>query len=482
MSNGQNKKLLFSRRRFAIAGIAAALAVGTAMPGYAQSIGGTAPVTAEARPNIVVFLGDDLGTRDTGPYGNDQVRTPNLDQLSRQGMTYNRAFVSSPACAPSRASLLTGLMPARHGAEPNQAAPHSWIRSLPSYLQALGYEVVAFGKVAHYRQTGRYGFDHFANDTFHDHGGIEAAVDWLEKRRDKRPLALFVGSNWPHVPWPKTTEGYEPSQMKMPFKSIDTPMTRDARARFYAAVSRMDAELGRIRAASAKTLGPETFFLFTSDHGTQWPFGKWNLYDTGIQVPLIVSWAGKVKPGTRTDAMVSWVDILPTLIDVAGGKAPADIDGKSFAPVIYGTTDVARDAIFTTHTNDGKVNVYPMRSIRTERWKYIRNLRPDWVYTTHIDQFVDRVDSGTYFPSWLASADQDARSRQIVDAYYNRPAEELYDLSADPHETRNLANDPGQKAVIKRLRAQLDAWQVQQGDTIRLNAPPHLDRTRTATE
>lgn len=460
------------------------LAMGAVAPGHAQSGIKAAgqPEQAMARPNIVVFLGDDLGIGDTGPYGNDQVRTPHLDRLAKEGMTYHRAFVSSPACAPSRASLLTGLMPARHGAERNQAAPHSWIRSLPSYLQSQGYEVVAFGKVAHYQQTGRYGFDHFAHDTFHDHGGIDATVDWLEKRRDTRPLALFVGSNWPHVPWPKTPEGYDPARMKMPPKSIDTPITRDARARFYAAVSRMDAELGRIRAASAKTLGPETFFLFTSDHGTQWPFGKWNLYDTGIQVPLIVSWAGKVKPGSRTDAMVSWVDILPTLIDVAGGKAPGDLDGKSFAPVIRGETNAARDAIFTTHTNDGKVNVYPMRSIRTDRWKYIRNLHPEWVYTTHIDQFVEHVDSGVYFPSWLNAAEKDARAKQVVDAYYTRPGEELYDLSADPDETRNLAADPRYKAVMTTLRARLDAWQVEQGDTVRLNAPPHTDRSRTVTE
>jgi uncharacterized sulfatase len=431
------------------------------------------------RPNLVIFLADDLGYKDTGAYSNRDVRTPNLDRLTAQSIAFDRAFVASPACAPSRAALLTGLMPARNGAEPNQVAPHSWIRKLPSYLQAAGYEVVAFGKVAHYRQTGQYGFDHYAHDTFHDPDGVAAAIDWLKKRRDPRPLALFVGSNWPHVPWPKTTEGYEPGKIGLPGKSVDTPTTRDARARYYAAVTRMDTELGQVLDASDRVLGPQTMVLFTSDHGAQWPFGKWNLYDTGTRVPLVVRWAGQAKPGTRSNAMVSWVDILPTLIDVAGGTPPEDIDGRSFAPVLRGTSTTARTEIFTTHTNDGKVNVYPMRSVRTDRWKYIRNQHPEWVYTTHIDQFVDRVDSGTYFPSWREARKADPAARHIVDSYYRRPAEELYDLVVDPDETRNLAKDPRHAATLGQLRARLDAWQREQGDTMRLDAPPHLTEERT---
>src|SRR3546814_20932223 len=99
--------------------------------------------------------------------------------------------------------------------------------------------VVAFGKVAHYQHTGTYGFDYYANDTFHDHKGIPAAAEWLKARKDKRPLALFVGTNWPHVPWPRTTEGYDPAEMKLPPKTDDTPITRDSRARLQSAVTRI---------------------------------------------------------------------------------------------------------------------------------------------------------------------------------------------------------------------------------------------------
>lgn len=469
------------------AAIAGILQFGALLPAArAQDVAAApspSPSPTAKRPNIVVFLADDLGLLDTGPYGSRDARTPNIDRLAAAGQSFDRAFVASPACAPSRAALLTGLMPARNGAEVNQAAPRSWVRKLPSYLKDLGYEVVAFGKVSHYNQTGLYGFDHFEHDGFHDPEGIPAAVDWLKQRHSDKPLAIFVGSNWPHVPWPKTTEGYDPAVVGLPGKSIETPITRNARARYLAAVTKLDTELGQVLAASDSTLGQDTFVLFSSDHGAQWPFGKWNLYDTGIRVPMIVRWRGHVAANTRNNAMVSWVDILPTLLDLAGGKAPADIDGQSFAGVIDGKTQTARPEIFTTHTGDGRVNVYPMRSVRTDRWKYIRNEHPEWVYTTHIDQFVNRVDSGAYWPSWLEAAKRDARSKAIVDAYYKRPAEELYDLAADPGETRNLAKDRRYAATMADLRKRLDTWMVAQGDTVRPSAaPPHLDRSRSSPE
>lgn len=430
---------------------------------------------APARPNLVVFLADDLGN-DLTPWGDRNVRAPNLTKLAESGMVFDRAFVASPACAPSRAALLTGLMPARNGAEANQKPPREDVRKLPSYLRALGYEVVAFGKVSHYKQTGMYGFDHFEHDTFHDPDGIASAISWLKTRKDKRPLAIFVGSNWPHVPWPESTEGYDPASLSLPPKTVDTPLTRDARARYYAAVSKLDKEVGDTLDTVDKVLGPDTFVLFSSDHGAQWPFGKWNLYDTGTRVPTIVRWGKHVRPGTRTSAMVSWVDILPTLVDVAGGKAPAGIDGKSFAPALRGDTSFkGRAEIYTTHNNDGSINVYPIRSVRTDRWKYIANLHPEYVYTTHIDQWVKRVDSGKYFPSWREVAKTDPGAKAIVDAYYRRPAEELYDLSVDPDEKHNLAADPRQAGVLKSLRSKLAAWRSGQGDDHPVEGKPHFE-------
>ena len=448
----------------------------------AISFAGASPLAAQdaatvSRPNMVIFLADDLGYGDVSINGNNNVRTPSLERLASQGMTFDRAFVPSPACAPARAAMLTSLMPARNGAEANHDRVNTAIRKLPSYLQELGYEVVAFGKVAHYQQTGPYGFDYYANDTFHDHKGIPAAVEWLKARKDKRPLAMFVGSNWPHVPWPRTTEGYEPNGIELPPKTIDTPITRDARARFLAAVTRMDQDLAATMDAVDSVLGEDTFVLYSADHGTQWPFGKWNLYDTGTRVPMVVRWNGQVEAGVRTDAMVSWIDILPTMVQLAGGKPPECVDGMSFSSLFgVGQGPAGRTEIFTTHNNDGRVNVYPMRSIRTDRWKYIRNLHPDWTYTTHIDLKVMRTDSGAYFPSWRKSAESDPAAKAIVDSYYKRPAEELYDLLADPDEKVNLAGDPRYAGTLRELRAKLESWRKAQGDSGKVPVEPRFER------
>src|SRR5690606_27155071 len=126
---------------------------------------------------------------------------------------------------------------------------------LPSYLQDLGYQVVAIGKVSHYGDVQAYGFDYTAHFGYHDDQAIPAAVEWLKARKDDRPLALFVGTNFPHVPWPKTGEGYKPGSLRLPPKTVDTPITRDARARFYAAVTRMDNDLAATMDAVDRVLG-----------------------------------------------------------------------------------------------------------------------------------------------------------------------------------------------------------------------------------
>jgi arylsulfatase A-like enzyme len=148
-----------------------------------------APLRA-AQPHLVLFLSDDHSMLDSSAYGSTEVRTPAMEELARDGLTFDRAFAASPTCAPSRAALLTGLMPARNGAQPNHSKPRADIRKLPSYLQALGYEVVAFGKVAHYRHAVDYGFDHFAHDGFHEDIAVEAALQWLRARRSDRPPCL----------------------------------------------------------------------------------------------------------------------------------------------------------------------------------------------------------------------------------------------------------------------------------------------------
>ncbi len=432
-----------------------------------------------APPDLVVFLTDDLSQLDCSPYGGAGIRTPNMQRLAAEGMTFTRAYVASPSCAPSRAALLTGLMPARNGAEANHSKPRAEIKKWPAFFQELGYEVVAFGKVSHYKHTADYGFDFFANDTFHDHAGIPAAVEFLKnrfqsKQANVKPLCLFVGSNWPHVPWPDKDLGYDLDSLPLPSGSIDTPETRQGRARYAAAVSKGDDDLGLIRNAASEYLPKESLFLFSSDHGAQWPFAKWNLYESGVRVPLIVSWPGTVKPDSRTGAMVNWTDFLPTLLEAAGGKAPTDIDGRSFLSVLRGESQSHRDHIFTTHANDNRMNVYPSRSMRNERWKYILNLHPEYAFTTHIDLVAGNLGQRAFFATWENAAKTDPNAAAILKRYHARPSEELYDIIDDPHEQKNVVADPKHSATLAGLRAELRAWMQDQGDQQKTIAEPRL--------
>lgn len=424
-----------------------------------------------ALPPIVVFLSDDHTLLDSSVYGSEEIRTPNMERLAAVGMTFDRAFVASPSCAPSRAALLTGLMPARNGAEPNHSRPRKDIKRLPSYLKELGYEVVSFGKVAHYNQVVEYGFDLARDFNYHEDKCVDDAVEWLKARDSDKPLCLFVGTNWPHVPWPKQSE-FAPEDTQVPDWHVDTPKTRQARAKYLQAVRNMDNDLGKMYDAALAKLGDDTMFVHTSDHGAQWPFGKWTLYDDGIRTPLIVSWKGRVAEGVRTDAMVSWVDILPTLIDAAGGEAPAALDGKSFLPVLNGDTTTHRDAIFTTHSGDGNFNAYPSRSVRDGCYKLIVNLHPEFRFQSHVT-LVEK--DGGYWRSWVNTAERgDADAADKVRRYQERPAVEFYDLESDPHEQHNLAGEAEHADRIADMQSKLEAWMESQGDQRKVYGKPNL--------
>ena len=180
-------------------------------------------------------------------------------------------------------------------------------------------------------------------------------------------------------------------------------------------------------------------------------------------------WPGRIAPGTRTDAMVTWEDFLPTCLEAAGatpppsGERPGRISGRSFLAVLRGEKSAHRDRVFTTHSGDGRMNEYPMRSVRSRDWKYIRNLAPGAEHHTHIDKARGEDGKG-YWSSWSLKAATDPAAAAIVKRYHARPAEELYDLAADPCEQRNLAADPAQAERLAQFRAEMDAWMKANGD------------------
>jgi uncharacterized sulfatase len=414
------------------------------------------------KPHIVIFLADDLGRSDLAIHGGDDVPTPNVERLAAAGMTFSSAFVASPSCAPSRAALLTGLYPMQSGAMLNHSRPRSTVRLWPAYFQEIGYEVVAFGKVAHYAQVQEYGFDHASHFNYHQDDCIEAAANWLSARKSGTPLCLMVGTNWPHVPWPKETKA-DFARISVPPILLDTPATRLAQARYLAAVANFDRDLGMTYDAVRAHLGEDVLFVFTSDHGAQFPFGKWNCYDAGVRAPLIVAWPGHIEPGSKSEALVSWIDFLPTCLEAAGGQAPREISGRSFLTVLRGDSTEHRDQVFFTHSGDGDMNRYPIRAVRTGEWKYIRNLDPAAEHHTHIDKAA-AGDGRDYWDSWVEAARTDPKAAAVIRRYHTRPAEELYHVSLDPWEQSNLAADPQHAQTLKKLRNSLDAWMAEQGD------------------
>ena len=418
-------------------------------------------------PNIVVFISDDLGRSETSVYGSKQVRTPNLDKLAARGMTFDNAYVASPSCCPNRYSFLTGLMPARHGAHPNHSKPIAGTKYLLPILKGLGYHVASFGKVSHGRGTYE-GVDFYSPPP---RDMSKALQKHFTGRKSDQPICLLVGDRRPHVAWTKDSI-YDPDTVTLPPYFIDTKETREHWARYLSDITGMDEELGRVLDLAKKRFGDDFIFLFTSDHGGQWHMGKWTLYDSGTRVPLLVSWPGRIAPGVRTDAMVSWVDLLPTLIRLAGGIPPGDIDGRSFDTVLSGKTKAHRDRIFTTHTGDGEMNVFPIRSVRIGSFKYIHNLRPDAWFTNHSDRH--RKDgAGAFWDSWDAAAKKDPKAADIVHRYYTRPEFEFFDLAADPMELHNLVEEPEHQETIVRFRSELAEWTRSQGDTLLPHREPY---------
>ena len=413
-------------------------------------------------PDIVLFISDDHGVDDSGAYGDRVVRTPNIDRLAREGMLLTRAFAASPLCSPSRCVLETALMPFRNGGHKFGTPISKGVRTMPMYFKELGYHTAHVGK-----------FHHAPNKQFPYDTVIRSeskAADFIAGYKGDKPLLMLVCSNHPHTPWPKNTL-YDPAKITLPPTFIDTPATRLQRCEYYMEVTAADALLGKVMAALAKRgTADNTLLLYTTDQGSNWPFAKWCLYDAGIRVPLIARWPGRIRPGATTNAMVSLVDLLPTFLAAAGAKPVDGLDGRSFLDVLQSRKKTHRDAIFAAHTgNDnggpGIANHCPMRAVRTATHKYILNLHPERTFTTHITGC--RPPSPHYLPfwgSWVEKAKTDQRAAGVVHRYMHRPAEELYDLTADPHEQTNLAGKVAHADVLKSLRERLARWRRQQGD------------------
>ena len=465
-----------TRRLPASRGLTAAficLAVSTLVPRAGGAEPASAATPAAGKPNIVWIIGDDHGWRYSEPYGDKTVKTPQMNRLASEGMRFTHAFAASALCSPSRSVMTTGLYPHRNGAHVFSTFLSDNARTMPEYFREMGYHVVLAGKYDVASRRPNSDFDEKMGQPVE-----KTAAGFLEKYDWKKPLMLQVGSLAPHVPWPKESR-YQPQDVVLPPRFVDTPETRLDLTRYYEEVSKLDFQIGQVLDAIQRA-GQEqtTLVIYTSDQGAQLPFAKWCLYDEGLRTPLLARWPGRIKPGTVTDAMVSLVDLLPTCLEAAGAVPPGEIDGRSFLGVLTGKTDKHSEIIYGAHsgqvgsphkwwTPEQAANHYPIRSVRTKDYHYLLNLAPNRLFNCHISGVPPESPVGVAcWRSWVELAKSNAAAQTIVQGYLHRPLEELYDLNQDPGETRNLAGDPGHGETLSRLRVALHQWRRQQGDCV----------------
>ncbi|MHC4996051.1 MAG: sulfatase family protein [Planctomycetota bacterium] len=415
------------------------------------------PATA-TQPNIVFVIGDDCTYRDIETYGG-QAKTPNINRLAAQGMRFTRSFEAAPMCSPTRHNIYTGLYPVKSGAYPNHTFVKDGTKSVVQYLRPLGYRVALSGKT-HINPKSIFDFEYSTKDNNPDMQAIDKLMS--ECKANGNPFALFACSNEPHGPWDKGDPSqYPPVSLKLPPYFVDTLETRDGYSKYLAEITYLDSQVGQLMDLLDKHgLADNTLFIFTSEQGASFPFGKWTCYDTGLQNALVVRWPGKIKPGSIANAMVEYVDLLPTFIEAAGGWPVKGLDGKSFVPVLTGRTDHHKDFVYGIQTTRGinsGSDFYGIRSVRSERYKLIVNLTPEAI-------FKNGLTRGSMFQSWRDAAKTDPDAADKVHRYQHRPPIEFYDIVSDPYEWNNLAEDPKYTAEIAKLRVQLDAWMRDQGD------------------
>lgn len=425
--------------------------------------------TAGSKPNFLVILADDMSYHDIGAWGNKDVKTPHLDRLASEGLKLTRIFTPAPTCSPTRHALYTGLYPVKSGAHPNHAVANPGTRSMPHYLAPLGYRVALAGKT-HIDPLEVYPFEYIRSpERKPGQYSPEDAPQWntieqFIRRDDSQPFCLVFASNEPHSPWTKgDVSVFDPDRLTLPSYFVDTPETRRALAHYYAEISVLDNQVGRLMAMLQEHRKHDnTVVIFLSEQGSSFPHCKWTLYDTGIRASGIVRWPGKVKPGSKSDALIQYVDVLPTLLEAAGGQLAEAIDGRSFLRVLTGRQKKFRDHVFGIQTTRGIINgspAYGIRCVRDERYKYIWNLNPEAEFSN------DTTAPGkAVFASWREKAKDDPFARARVTAYVKRPEIEFYDLENDPFEMHNLADHPKYQKRMVKLRKALDAWMTEQGD------------------
>jgi arylsulfatase A-like enzyme len=401
-------------------------------------------------PNIVYLHSHDTG-RYVQPYG-QQIVTPNIQRLADQGLLFRQAFCAAPSCSGSRACLLTGQWAHVNGM--TGLAHRGWQledygRHIVHPLREAGYWSALIGEQHLSVDPGVLGYDHVVDIGTTRVHSIAPAAKQLLRSRPPEPFFLSVGFFETH------REFFEPSSVRdalygaPPAHLPDTPETRADMASFKASARSLDQGVGAVlHALDEQGLADDTLVVLTTDHGLPFPGAKGTLSDRGLGVMLVVRGPGGFHGGHVTDALVSQVDLYPTLCALAGAPPPDGLHGRSLLPLVRREAEQVRDELFAELTYHAAYD--PMRAIRTRRHKLIRH-------------FGDRLEPV------LPNVDDSPSKDLLVAAGWGRtprPRVELYDLLMDPGEMRNLAGLPAHADVEAELATRLDAWMHETDDPL----------------
>ena len=425
----------------------------------------TKPAAAEEKKqrNVVLYVADDYGSADAGCYGHPVIKTPGLDRLAAEGMRFTHAFCTTASCSASRSVILTGLQNHASGQYGHEHAYHHFVsfptvKSLPVLLAEAGYRTARVGKF-HVAPEEVYHFQQVLKE-----GSPEKKADNCKPfitGNDQQPFFLYFCTNEPHRPFQRAgSDVFDPKDVLVPPYLPDTPECREELARYYGSVQRADKGLLRLIEILRQTgHWDDTLVICISDNGIAFPGAKTTVYEPGIRLPCVVRYPSARKQGTVTDAMITWADITPTILDFAGVLPKKHgFHGNSFLPILQGASSEGWDEIYASHTFHEITMYYPMRVVRTRQFKLIWNIayKLDYpfasdLYASSTWQAVLRRGDKTYGP-------------RTVEAYLHRPRFELYDLKSDPWEAKNLAENPRYAQVLAELQEKLKAWQKETKD------------------
>ena len=415
------------------------------------------------KPNVIIFIADDVSFDDLGCYGNKQVQTPNIDKLAASGIRFNNFYLTGSSCSPSRNSIITGRYPHNTGAAELHTQPPVDMVSFPEILKNNGYYTVSSGKF-HMGDYARRGFD-VIHEKVNEvgNGGEEKWLAAVTDRPKNKPFFMWFAAHDAHRVWGENNFSgtHKAEELEPPFYLADGMKTKTDLAAYYDEIKRFDHHIGQIVAElKRQKVLDNTLIIVMADNGRPFPHSKTRVNDRGMKTPFIVHWPKKIKKSAISKSLVSVIDIAPTILNIAGIEAHNQFQGKSFNKIIKKPQSEFRKTVFAEHNwHDYEAHE---RMVRDKNYMYILNSRPFFPQLGP----ADAVGSSSY--EELVEIKKKGQITDIqAEIFVNpRPQEEFYDVKTDPFQFNNLASNTEVANEMERLRKVLQNWMNETGDNI----------------